>query len=111
VWLWCGCRFLGLGIGGGVGVAWGTDRPRMPAEWHRTRRRVLRDCPVCYVCQQRPSVAVDHVVPRWRGGGEDTLAGICVECHAVKSAAEGHAARAELRRRRRRPSGRHPGAL
>lgn len=99
------------GVGVGIVVAWGSDRPRMPAGWYRTRRRVLRECPTCYVCRRRASVAVDHVVPRSLGGGEDTLAGICVECHAVKSAAEGVAARAELRRLRRRPQGRHPGAL
>lgn len=92
-------------------MAWGSDRPRMPAGWRRQRREVLRESCVCYRCGG-VATEVDHVVGRHRGGGEGAnLKPICRDCHAVKSAAEGHAVRAELRRLRRRPVGRHPGAL
>lgn len=53
-------------------------------EWRRLRAAVLERQPVCQTpgCR-KPSVAVDHIVPRSRGGA-DTLAnlrGLCIQCH------------------------------
>ena len=87
---------------------WAGDRPKMPPGWHRIRARVLRDHPVCYVCRDRPSFAADHVVNR-ASGGTGPILGICKVCHAAKSSHEGNSAKRELRERRRRPEGRHPG--
>lgn len=90
---------------------WSSDRPRMPAGWSRTRRNVLNDSSVCYLCGQPGADQVDHVLPRSRGGGDYlNLQPVHRDCHAKKSSAEGNNRRAELRARRLRPSDRHPGA-
>jgi 5-methylcytosine-specific restriction protein A len=57
-----------------------------------TRARVLRANPLCVACQRkgRTSIAteVDHTVPLFKGGTDDeaNLAGLCDECHKVKTA-------------------------
>ncbi len=52
--------------------------------WHRLRSIVLRDQPVCATpgCG-KPSVAVDHIVQRAKGGADDpsNLRGLCIPCH------------------------------
>lgn len=91
-------------------MSWGVDRPSMPAGWAKTRRRILRNTTVCYLCGLPGSEEVDHVVPRHKGGGEDeNLAPVHRSCHAKKSASEGHARKRELREKRLRPRDRHPG--
>lgn len=84
----------------------------MPAGWDRTRRRVLRKSDVCYLCGLPGAEEVDHRVPRHLGGGEDdgNLFPVHRSCHGRKSAAEGHARKRELKARRRRPAGKHPGS-
>ena len=71
-----------------------TRRSRLPKDWPRTRRRILRRDPVCKECGDRPSTQVDHVKP-----GDDhsdgNLQGICDPCHASKSGREGNAARGQ----------------
>ena len=79
--------------------------------WDKTRRKVLRNSSTCYVCGQPGADEVDHIIPRFRGGSDsiENLRPVHVNCHARKSAAEGHARRAELRKLQSRPSDRHPG--
>jgi 5-methylcytosine-specific restriction endonuclease McrA len=90
---------------------WSEGRPKLPAEWHRLRRRVLRSASRCAQCGGVGPFDVDHVVPRSRGGTDvpSNLRALCRPCHASKTAAEGHARARELRERRLRPRDRHPG--
>lgn len=85
-------------------------RARLPDDWQRRRRRVLRrDAWTCYNCGGEAS-EVDHIV-----AGDDhdeaNLAAICASCHRRKSAAEGVTARATMRARARRSPEPHPGVL
>ena len=68
--------------------------------WQKARERVLlRDCGLCVPCrdQGRTTQAqeVDHIVPKFEGGGDDelNLQAICDDCHTVKTAAESKRAR------------------
>lgn len=59
--------------------------------WLNTRRKVLARDPICKVCDDALSEQVDHVVPLSQGGDPyslENLRGICVPCHARKSARE-----------------------
>ena len=59
--------------------------------WRMTRRRVLFEQPICAACDNALSVEVDHVVPLADGGDpfkRSNLAGICADCHRMKTAAE-----------------------
>jgi 5-methylcytosine-specific restriction endonuclease McrA len=58
--------------------------------WQRIKARVLRRDPLCRICGARPSVQVDHILNRARGGTdhEDNLRGVCVACHRRKTTAE-----------------------
>lgn len=69
-----------------------TRRSRLPPDWNRTRRRILRRDPTCKVCTLRPSTQVDHV-ERGDDHRDANLQGICDPCHRAKSASEGNAAR------------------
>lgn len=59
---------------------------------------MLRLWPICYLCGMNPSEQVDHIVPDFEGGTDElgNLAGICTDCHKVKSAREGQRARQAL---------------
>lgn len=85
----------------------------MPAGWARTRASVLRKSNICYICGTVGADQVDHILPRHRGGDDSVsnLRPVHRACHARKSSAEGNARAGELRNLRRRPEGRHPGAL
>lgn len=72
------------------------------SEWDRTVLRIRRrDHDLCQPCLDRDDghigryAAVDHKVPRDRGGSEDdaNLQVICRECHAAKTAREASEAR------------------
>jgi 5-methylcytosine-specific restriction endonuclease McrA len=69
-----------------------TRSARLPKNWHRIRRRILRRDIVCQVCLNRPAIEVDHITP-----GDDhspeNLQGICTDCHRSKTAREANAAR------------------
>jgi 5-methylcytosine-specific restriction enzyme A len=89
-------------------------RQRLPSDWPARAAASMRTHNgVCHVCGQPGADAVDHIVP-----GDDhspvNLAPIHQDvppyCHRIKSAREGVQARAELRRRRTRPTEPHPGA-
>ncbi|MFB7115755.1 HNH endonuclease [Streptomyces sp. NPDC056291] len=97
-------------------MAWqgSTRRARLPSDWARIRRRVLRrDSSACTnefsdgrVCGE-PANQVDHIVP-----GDDhsmaNLRALCAWCHAHKSATEGGTAAAQKRVRTERPKQTHP---
>lgn len=76
--------------------AWATTRGSAHsrgygASWRRLRQMILARDPVCTVCHRVVSTEVDHHVPKSMGG-EDTMdncRGICGDCHAKKTAAEG----------------------
>ena len=70
------------------------------ANWRRLRGMVLARDPVCVACCRAPSVTVDHIVPKHRGGEDEeaNLQGLCLACHAAKTAAEGNAAKISRRR-------------
>lgn len=75
------------------------------AEWVRIRERIMvRDCGLCQPCMRARRVtaahAVDHIVPKSQGGGDDdnNLQAICNPCHSEKTAGEALAARGLERR-------------
>lgn len=95
---------------------WDSSRRRLelPAGWSRLRRRVLRECEGrCEIglagCVGE-ATEVDHI-RRGDDHSRPNLRGACRRCHALKSSVEGNARSAELRRLKRRPAERHPGAV
>jgi len=62
------------------------DRTR-GRRWMRMREVVLIEEPVCRICERRPSVEVDHILPIFKGGTDerDNLQGACHECHEDKT--------------------------
>lgn len=95
-------------------MAWSTSNRRqaLPPDWARIRRRVLLRDKWCQVCGKNRSTQVDHD-RRGNNHEESNLRGICEPCHKVKSANEGAAASAAVRKRihaaRKRPPEKHPG--
>lgn len=90
-------------------------KQRLPADWPAIVRRVLaRDHHICHVCRGPGADGVDHLVAG-DDHGEHNLAAIHhhVEprCHAIKSSAEGTAARRRLATQRRRPVEPPPGLI
>lgn len=70
------------------------ERQAVGRTWQRIRAQVLSANPACAVCRAAgrwtEAREVDHVVPLW-DGGTDALAnlqGLCIACHAQKSAGE-----------------------
>ncbi|MFD9442173.1 HNH endonuclease [Streptomyces sp. NPDC060001] len=97
-------------------MAWhsSTRRARLPADWPRRRRRILRRD--AHSCQSRftdgrlcgaPANQVDHIEP-----GDDhsdsNLQALCEWCHTRKSSSEGGRAAALTRVRTHRPKPTHP---
>lgn len=71
------------------------------AEWVKTAARILkRDNYLCQACKRQGKLtalkvkprdhAVDHIIPKARGGSEDdeNLESLCAPCHAAKTARE-----------------------
>lgn len=97
-------------------MAWETStrRKRLPPDWSRRRRRILRRDPTCQLlfdCCTTVSTEVDH-----KDRGDDhrdrNLQGVCGPCHKRKTAAEAAEARAQNPPpTRRRPIEEHPGVL
>lgn len=63
--------------------------------WEVLRERILqRDCSLCQPCRRAGRItignAVDHIVPKTRGGTDDeaNLQCICEPCHAAKTQRE-----------------------
>ncbi|MGY1439521.1 HNH endonuclease signature motif containing protein [Streptomyces reniochalinae] len=80
--------------------------------WKKIRARVLERDPVCKICGVRPSSHCDHIQAKTDDHAIDRLQGVCAECHARKSSAEGNEAKAaNPPPGRRRPSEQHPGLL
>jgi hypothetical protein len=52
-------------------------------EYLKNRGVVLREQPICTVCNRTPSTQVDHILPVDAGGGHDlaNLRGICFKCN------------------------------
>ena len=72
-----------------------THRPSAHAQgydrnWRRLRVMVLREEPICRVCQHEPSTQVDHITAKTKGGtnDRDNLRGICASCHSRKTVKE-----------------------
>ena len=64
----------------------------------KLRGQVLARDPVCQVCQRAASAQVDHI-KRLAQGGDDSyenLQGICLACHATKTAHERQPERASM---------------
>ena len=62
------------------------------AHWVRLRTLVLARDPICRICERNASTVADHVVPH-KGVWElfcdlANLQGICIACHAIKTAKE-----------------------
>lgn len=63
-------------------------------EWDRLRKQVLKEEPLCRLCQRAgkvvPSAEVDHTVPKAEGGTDarSNLQGLCKPCHKAKTAEE-----------------------
>lgn len=75
-----------------------STRANRGRRWMKLRAQVLARDPVCQVCQRAASAQVDHIKPLCQGGGDsyDNLQGICIACHATKSAQERHPERASM---------------
>jgi 5-methylcytosine-specific restriction protein A len=105
-----------------------TDRPgwrqssrreRLPSNWPQLRVEALRRNPrkLCHWCRRPGGDELDHIIPGddhslgnldWIHGRRAYAAGLSVQnCHGVKSAAEGAAARS-ARPQRNRPPEIHP---
>lgn len=54
---------------------------------------ILHRDPFCVICNTEPSTTVDHIKPKAQGGEdtEENLRGVCADCHARKTAADGNA--------------------
>lgn len=71
----------------------------LPANWRKLRDQVLREEPLCRLCQGRghvtPATEVDHIVPRSQGGASarGNLQGLCGPCHRKKTQGEAVAGR------------------
>jgi 5-methylcytosine-specific restriction enzyme A len=97
-------------------MAWeGSDRrARLPADWHRRRRRIIRrDGGQCTALDSEgnrcelPGTDVDHIVPG-DDHSDDNLRLLCGWHHKHKSAHEGGTAAAKTRVRSARPPATHP---
>ena len=57
------------------------------SRWMKLRHVVLVEEPVCMICERKPSVEVDHIIPVSQGGTDerDNLQGICKSCHEDKT--------------------------
>ncbi|MEU1037711.1 HNH endonuclease [Streptomyces sp. NPDC005907] len=97
-------------------MAWtgSTRRARLPKDWPRTRRRILRRDG--HACQTRfsdgrlcglPATQVDHIEPG-DNHSDANLQALCTWCHNHKSAQEGGTASALTRVRTHRPAPTHP---
>lgn len=60
------------------------------ARWQRLRELVLREEPLCRICQQqgrtRLARVVDHIDANTSNNGRDNLQPLCPSCHARKTA-------------------------
>lgn len=96
--------------------SWGASRRReqLPPNWGRLRRRVLREAEGRCEMRVEGCLGVASEVDHIRAGDDHSrsnLRAVCRRCHALKSSVEGNSRLAELRRLKRRPEGRHPGAV
>ena len=68
-------------------------------EWQKIRKQVLREEPHCRWCG-KPSVTVDHIRPKARGGSDarSNLQALCNSCRKIKDARDA----AEGKRRKRK---------
>jgi 5-methylcytosine-specific restriction protein A len=91
-------------------------KSRLPADWERLRRVVLKRCDgrCQWVEDNRrcrfPATDVDHIKP---GDDHDllNLQGLCGKPHLTKTARETNAARAERKKLERRPEEPQPGLI
>ena len=60
------------------------------AAWRKLRIMILARDPICVRCGRMPSVVVDHLKPKARGGDDspDNLQGLCDSCHTKKTASD-----------------------
>jgi 5-methylcytosine-specific restriction endonuclease McrA len=77
-------------------ASWTPDPWYLSRQWRVLRRQVLkRDRYSCQICG-RYGEAVDHIVPKSRGGERDNIANLqtlCAAHHRAKTAQEGRARR------------------
>ncbi|MFF0746578.1 HNH endonuclease signature motif containing protein [Streptomyces sp. NPDC004111] len=91
---------------------WGSSnrKSRLPANWQKIRKQVIERDVVCQICRVRIAVIADHIKPMTDDHRLEALQGLCDPCHRQKTAREGAAARAAIRKPgRRRPPEPHPG--
>lgn len=67
---------------------------RRPRGWAKLRQEILARDPVCTICGQAPSTAVDHIVNRDKTRGQEVvpgiddpanLRGVCRSCHSRRT--------------------------
>jgi len=60
------------------------------ATWRKLRLLILHREPICRLCGKKPSIDVDHILPKKRGGKdvEENLQALCHSCHSKKTQAE-----------------------
>ena len=95
-------------------MVWTSKGSDMGPRWSGVRAKVLRDSAgICAKCKGDGACEVDHIISRRSGGSNDyeNLQALCRLCHSRKSASEGNAAKARLKARRSRPTGKHPGKV
>lgn len=69
-----------------------TRSKRLPPDWPRIRRRILRRDPICKVCDDALSTEVDHIDDP-DDHSDPNLQGICSPCHKDKTQQEARAAK------------------
>lgn len=65
----------------------GKPKRKRGRPWRRVRDQVLSEEPLCMVCQDAPTVEVDHIDPNG-DDQRDNLQGVCKSCHREKTQAE-----------------------
>ncbi len=75
-----------------------STRANRGRRWMKQRARSWARDPVCKVCGRAASAQVDHIKPLAQGGDDsyDNLQGICIPCHATKTASERQPERASM---------------
>ena len=61
------------------------------AKWRKLRQTIIRrDIGICQVCKRKAFDAVDHIIPKAKGGTDDliNLQCICNDCHKQKTSTQ-----------------------
>ena len=69
-----------------------TGRP-----YRRLRALILKERPICEVCNRAPAVQVHHRTPLWMGGDRDNIDNLLAVCHPCHVAEQRRTPRPRVR--------------